>query len=428
MDELNRDLLVAVLAVLTDAIPRHALSMALSAWAKDRQKSLAEILLADGSIDPERLQALHCLAESHLLRHQNDLRVSLNAWNAVGVTQEVLTEISDAALTTTLGVAMGTGETLPAGPSTDDGLAETIPAPDRPSDGTGDAPAPSGGERFRRSGRMPRAGSGRSGWPATRAAARGRPQGDPGPVTPTRGPAGAVPARGRDHRAARAPRDRPGLRPGPRRRRPARTTRCGSSAARASRRRSSSSTRGAGERTPAAAADVDVGRRVPAAARPVPRRLRRDRLRPQPGRAAPRPQAGQHHARPLRRDAGRRLGPGQGDRPPRHRPRRGRGDGEPTLPPAVRPAARRRRMPGTAIGTPAYMSPEQAARRARRARAGAATSTAWGRRSTSLLTGQVAVPGENDSANVLQRGARGRLPAAAGGAPRGAGRRSRRSA
>ena len=48
--------------------------------------------------------------------------------------------------------------------------------------------------------------------------------------------------------------------------------------------------------------------------RPVPRRLQRDRLRPQPGRAAPRPEAGQHHARQVRRDAGRRLGPGQGRR------------------------------------------------------------------------------------------------------------------
>ena len=87
VDELNRDLLVAVLAVLTDAIPRHALSVALSAWAKDRQKSLAEILLARRLDRPDRLQALHCLAESHLLRHQNDLRVLLDAWNARRLTR-----------------------------------------------------------------------------------------------------------------------------------------------------------------------------------------------------------------------------------------------------------------------------------------------------------------------------------------------------
>ena len=54
---------------------------------------------------------------------------------------------------------------------------------------------------------------------------------------------------------------------------------------------------------------------VAAAAPPVHRRLQRGGLRPQPRRPAPRPQAGQHHAGPVRRDAGRRLGPGQADRP-----------------------------------------------------------------------------------------------------------------
>ena len=44
----------------------------------------------------------------------------------------------------------------------------------------------------------------------------------------------------------------------------------------------------------------------------IHRRLQRDRLRPQPRRPAPRHQAGQHHRRQARRDAGGRLGPGQG--------------------------------------------------------------------------------------------------------------------
>ena len=44
----------------------------------------------------------------------------------------------------------------------------------------------------------------------------------------------------------------------------------------------------------------------------VHRRLQRHRLRPQPRRAAPRHQAGQRDRRQARRDAGGRLGPGQG--------------------------------------------------------------------------------------------------------------------
>ena len=54
-----------------------------------------------------------------------------------------------------------------------------------------------------------------------------------------------------------------------------------------------------------------TGRGAPQAAGPLPRCLQRHRLRPQPGRAAPRPEAGQHHAGKVRRNAGGRLGPGQ---------------------------------------------------------------------------------------------------------------------
>ena len=66
--------------------------------------------------------------------------------------------------------------------------------------------------------------------------------------------------------------------------------------------------------------------------RPVRRRVQRDRLRPQPGGDPPRPEAGQRHARPVRRDAGRGLGPGQGRRRPAGRTR-------PTTRPPTRPSA-----------------------------------------------------------------------------------------
>ena len=58
------------------------------------------------------------------------------------------------------------------------------------------------------------------------------------------------------------------------------------------------------------------------AAAAVHRRLQRDRLRPQPGRPAPRHQAGQRHRRQARRDAGGRLGPGQAAGPGRAGERR----------------------------------------------------------------------------------------------------------
>ena len=51
--------------------------------------------VGNGTIDPQRLQALLCLAESHLNRHQGDLRTCLDSWNALGLTQDVLTEVND---------------------------------------------------------------------------------------------------------------------------------------------------------------------------------------------------------------------------------------------------------------------------------------------------------------------------------------------
>ena len=95
------------------------------------------------------------------------------------------------------------------------------------------------------------------------------------------------------------------------------------------------------------------------------RRLQRDRLRPQPRRAAPRHQAGQHHRRQARRDPGGRLGPGQAARPGRTAGRLGRADAGALLGQRHRP----RRCRAAALGTPAYMSPEQAAGRPRAPRA-----------------------------------------------------------
>jgi serine/threonine-protein kinase len=116
VEELNRDLLVAVLALLTDAVSRNNLSAALGAWSQDRKQPLTQFLLRQGALDADRLRSLECIAAGHLKGHQNDLRLCLDAWNAQDLTQEVLTEINDAALRTTLGASLGGNTTLPASP------------------------------------------------------------------------------------------------------------------------------------------------------------------------------------------------------------------------------------------------------------------------------------------------------------------------
>ena len=88
VDELNRDLLVAVLAVLTDAIPRTGLAAVLKSWSENREQPLLEVLKAATGLDDERFRALECLAAAHLKTHQDDLRLCLQALGAQELTDE----------------------------------------------------------------------------------------------------------------------------------------------------------------------------------------------------------------------------------------------------------------------------------------------------------------------------------------------------
>jgi serine/threonine-protein kinase len=138
---MNRDLLVAVLAVLTDAIPRSALATAIRCWTEEKGQSLAEWLKQSGGLDDHRIHALECLASAHLKAHENDLRQSLSAWNAFELTQGVLTEIHDEALRTTIGASLGGSTTVPLNGGSPTGSTSWVlnPAPRSPD-----------GERFER--------------------------------------------------------------------------------------------------------------------------------------------------------------------------------------------------------------------------------------------------------------------------------------
>ena len=104
--DINQDLLLAALALLTDAVPRDALRCTLLTWTQNPDRSVAELLREQGVIDESRVQALQCLVSAHLRNHNGDLQLSLDAWNAQALTQDMLTELENAAPGTTLGATL----------------------------------------------------------------------------------------------------------------------------------------------------------------------------------------------------------------------------------------------------------------------------------------------------------------------------------
>ena len=104
--DINQDLLLAALSLLTEAVPRDILRSTLLTWARNPDRSLAELLKEQGVLDESRVQALQCLVSAHLRNHNGDLQLSLDAWNAQVLTEDMLTELESAAPGTTLGATL----------------------------------------------------------------------------------------------------------------------------------------------------------------------------------------------------------------------------------------------------------------------------------------------------------------------------------
>jgi serine/threonine-protein kinase len=132
----DRDLLFGLLALQIGLIDQAALVAAFLAWTRDKARPLADHLVALGHLDEAHRPLLEGLAAAHLARHGGDPEKSLAAVSAGKSTRESLARLGDPDIDATLGhVASSHG-------SIDDG------DPDRTTDysvGT----ATSDGQRFR---------------------------------------------------------------------------------------------------------------------------------------------------------------------------------------------------------------------------------------------------------------------------------------
>jgi serine/threonine-protein kinase len=114
VSDVNRDLLLAALARLTDAVPNDVLQSTVVRWTRDPERSLAEHLKEAG-IEERQLEALQVLVSTHLERHQGDLRTSLEAWNGEVLTWETITQLETNPQATTLAASLAKTLAMPLG-------------------------------------------------------------------------------------------------------------------------------------------------------------------------------------------------------------------------------------------------------------------------------------------------------------------------
>jgi tRNA A-37 threonylcarbamoyl transferase component Bud32 len=91
----DRNLLFGVLALQMDFVSRDRLVAAMHAWGLDKAKPLGQILLEQGALAEADRAALEALVDRHLGRHGGDPHQSLAAVSPLGLTHLDLEQIAD---------------------------------------------------------------------------------------------------------------------------------------------------------------------------------------------------------------------------------------------------------------------------------------------------------------------------------------------
>ena len=91
----EQNLLFAVLAFEDELIDLQQLTSACRAWAGDKSKPLADLLVERGWINADDRGFLEKKADSKLAKHQNDPRVTLNSVTRGDICDVLRKEIDD---------------------------------------------------------------------------------------------------------------------------------------------------------------------------------------------------------------------------------------------------------------------------------------------------------------------------------------------
>jgi tetratricopeptide (TPR) repeat protein/tRNA A-37 threonylcarbamoyl transferase component Bud32 len=115
----GRDLLFGILALQNNFIGREDLVSAFAAWVADKSGPLAQILVARGALDEPRRALLEALLAEHLKMHGGDTELSLGAISSLGAVRGELERLGNrelqaslAATTSRAAGAGGAGRTL----------------------------------------------------------------------------------------------------------------------------------------------------------------------------------------------------------------------------------------------------------------------------------------------------------------------------
>jgi serine/threonine protein kinase len=99
---IDRNLLFGILALQNDFINRDGLLAAFNTWVADKSRSLGQVLLERGVLSPNRHMLMEGLVEEHVKVHENDVQRSLTALCPIGELREDLSRIADSDLQASL--------------------------------------------------------------------------------------------------------------------------------------------------------------------------------------------------------------------------------------------------------------------------------------------------------------------------------------